>query len=185
MHLQIKKEILKDLTQTDQDDYKECRKLAVIWWSKFNEIREFPNERQCVKFDRISDILKRFFMEQTNERDIKTNKRKWTISFQEILNVYPNVKELHFMNEYRFDDGVLQRLTEQIQRKDNPLRKVVFLYFGFMECDEKGKPMNYHDFKDPDRLDSKLCGKLKNKLGWTLRHNVCGDAGYKITLKKK
>merc|ERR1712130_907710 len=69
----------------------EIRQLEKVWAFRFDEIRECPNERQCVKFDRISDILKRFFMEQTEEREIRTGNRKWIISFEEILTVYPNV----------------------------------------------------------------------------------------------
>merc|ERR1712062_420598 len=136
------------LTENQIKDLKVSQELQAVWWHKFNEIRECPNERQCVKFDRISDILKRFFMERSNERDIKTGKRKWIISFEEILTVYPNVEELHFMNEYRFDDGVLQRLIKQIEREDNTLRKVVFLYFDYTECgDGSGKPMESSTFR--------------------------------------
>lgn len=174
---------LQKLTDDQRADWEECKNLAVIWWHKFEQIRKYPNERQCVKFDRISDILKRFFMEHTNERDIATNKRRWTISFEEILTVYPNVEELHFINEYRFDDGVLQRFMKQIKRKDNTLRKVVFLYFDYAECDQSGKPMDNDTFLDPERLDRKLKEQLAKKC-WRLRHQATGKSGYKIILQK-
>ena len=157
-----------------------------VWVRRWDQIRENPNERQCVKFDRISDILKRFFMDKTDEVDIATNERKWTISFEEITSIWPNVRELHFMNEYRFDDKVLHRLIDQIERKDkNTLQKVVFLYFNYVECDimESDKIMN------PEELDQKLKNKLLT-LGWTMEMRavtpITGGpaAGYKITVKR-
>ena len=170
--------------------------LEDFWIRRWNQIRECPNERQCVKFDRISDILKRFFMDKTDEVDTETNERKWTISFKEITSIWPNVKELHFMNEYRFDNGVLQRLIDQIKppsnkRKDNTLRKVVFLYFDYLECDDgSGKPMESDKFMNPEGLDEKLRDKLL-KLGWkiemkAMRPLAAGpSAGYKITVSSQ
>ena len=114
----------------------------------------------------------------------ETFERKWTISFKEIAHVYPNVEELHFINEHRFDDGVLQRLIRQIQRshKANKLRKVIFLYFDYVEWDDSGKPLNCNTFMDPDDLSRKLMMKLKWTLKWKIQHGPCGDAGYKITV---
>ena len=124
-------------------------------------------------------------MELTNERDLGTNERKWTISFREIVNVYPNLEEIHFMNHYRFDDGVLQRLIRQIQRKkSNHLRKVVFLYFDYRESDQYGKPTNCRAFMDPEQLTPKLKGKLKYDLNWEIKHGQCSSNGYKITVSK-
>merc|ERR550525_2018717 len=164
----------------------EIRHLENVWILKFREILECPNERQCVKFDSISPILKRFFMEYSKKKDIDTGERKWTISFEEILTVYPNVKELHFMNEYRFDDGVLQRLIEQIERKGNPLRKVVFLYFDYKDSgDGSGKPIGSSTFQDPGYLEAKLLNKLQGKLGWRMKAGSSDLTGYKITLFDK
>ena len=164
--------------------------LEDVWVRRWDQIRECPNERQCVKFDRISDILRRFFMEKTDEVDTETNERKWTISFEEITSIWPNVKELHFMNEYRFDDEVLQRLIHQIERKDkNTLQKVVFLYFDYTECDDgSGKPMESDKFMNPEGLDKKLKDKILN-LGWKMEMKATSQfsgaavCGYKIIVK--
>ena len=178
---------LNALSDDQQRDIKEAFTLRTVWWQQFNKIRECPNKRQCVKFDQISDNLKRFFMERTDELDVETNEKRWTISFEEILTVYPNVEELHFINEYRFDNGVLLRLIRQIQRSHeaNKLRKVVFLYFDYVECDDSGKPLNCEfcdRFMDPDDLSRKLMRDLTWTLKWKIKHGLCGDAGYKITV---
>merc|ERR1712113_694397 len=89
-HERVMEKRMQSLSVEQHNDWKECQRLQLVWWYKFDRIREYPNERQCVKFDRISDILKRFFMEQSNERDINSGRRKWAISFEEILTVYPN-----------------------------------------------------------------------------------------------
>jgi len=188
-HKEDMKRLMASMSLDQRNDLTECKRLQAVWWHKFDEIRECPNERQCVKFDRISDILKRFFMEQSKEREIRTGNRKWIISFEEILTVYPNVEELHFMNEYRFDDGVLQRLIKQIEREDNPLRKVVFLYFDYMECgDGSGKPMESATFQDPDTLNYDLITKLMiiNKdMEWNVVHGRNKDSGYKVMISGK
>merc|ERR1712232_1339017 len=78
-------------------DVQRYTRLLPILWNKFNKFRE---NQTVIRFDIISDILKTFFMEETNEKDIKTKKMKYILSFDEIIRVYPNAKELIFMNEY-------------------------------------------------------------------------------------
>merc|ERR1711933_608446 len=45
---------LNQMSEEQQNDYHECMRLGQVWWHKFEQIRKYPNERQCVKFDRIS-----------------------------------------------------------------------------------------------------------------------------------
>merc|ERR1712157_410732 len=101
-------------------DFQRKKAMSPVFWEKFEYFRKFPNIRQSIKFDQMSDLLKRFFMEQIDDKDIKTKQRKWVISFDEITTVYPNVKEIHFLNEYRFSNHVLERLIKQIEKgKEN------------------------------------------------------------------
>ena len=173
------------LSEHQQSALEEADKMDIVWWHKIQHFCQTPNERQCVKFDRISDVLKRYFLDQSEERDVRTGEKKWVISFEEITTVYPDVEEIHFMNQYRFDDVVLRRLIDQIQRKDreNTLRKVVFLYFEYKECDAAtGMPLDAATiFKDPGDLDKESRADLE-ALGWNIKHCRIGRAGYKIIL---
>jgi len=172
------------MTDGQKQDMQEMDNLYKVWWHKFEQIRQTPNERQCVKFDVISNNLKRYFLEQTKELDLKSGKRRWTISFEEILTVYPNVKELHFMNYYRFDDGVLRRLITQIKKRKNPLRKVVFLYFDYVDCgDGSGMPKESGTFVNPDNFNGELTAMLEGR-GWKLKRGAIQHAGYKIVVWK-
>eukprot|EP01084_Bolivina_argentea_P287790 493850_1 len=107
-----------NMTKEEREDWKKTDTVRALCWKKFEEFRRHPNVKQRVKFDKISDRLKRFFMEQINEKDINTNENKWIVSFEEITNVYPKVKEIQFINEYRFDNNVLENLIKQIDRKE-------------------------------------------------------------------
>merc|ERR1712228_561204 len=112
-------------------------KIYPVLWNKFNHFRI---KTTVIKFDVISDILKMYFMEQINEKNIMTDKNKWIISFDEIIRVYPNAKELMFLNEYKFDKHIFQRLIKQIQQKENKLERVSFAYFC---VEEKEKSDSY------------------------------------------
>merc|ERR1712228_1154890 len=138
-----------------------------ILWKKFTEFRMNATK---VTFDCISDGLKSFLMRQIEEKDIMTNMRKWVISFDEIVNVYPNVTELRFLNEYRFDDHVLQRLIRHIQRKDNKLKKVSFLWFNYSGDD--------HQSLYQQNMNVRLLKPLK----WKIKHRVNVKTGYKISI---
>ena len=173
----------KSLSDNEQkEDIERAFKLAPILWNKFNEFRQHPNGRQCVKFDVISNNLRSFFMEPTDDFDINTkNEIFWRVSFAEICTVYPNIKEIHFTNQYRLDDGVLRNLLRQIQRKENTIQKVVFFYYDYKETDENAMPLNGKIFQNPETLRQNLLNKLKEN-GWNMKHNKNGNTGYKIRI---
>ena len=175
----------------DIDQQKAVRRwqqLTPVFWHKFDRFRRNQkNMRQRVRFDEISPILKRYFMEQIEDRDIDTNERKWIISFREITTIYPNVKELHFVNQYKFDDVVLAALIEQIQVVNNMVEKVVFQYFDYEQMDNDGVPLELDtgiSFFDPRNLNGELVQELGSKLNWKLEYRRIGtgNGGYKITI---
>jgi len=146
-------------------------------------------------------------MEQTKDRDINTNEFKWTISFTEITRIFPNVKEIHFVNRYKFDNTALKALIKQIQARDsrtnepiNKVEKVVFSYFAYNR-NVRGMPPDIHNlnenkmydpninFFDPQNLNENQMNKLRNELGWDIKWGVIGEegkeeAGYKISIWK-
>jgi len=118
------------VNDVQRKDISRMMKLYPVLWKKFNHFRE---SQTVIRFDMISDNLKTYFMEPINVIDIKTNEKKMIVSFDEIIRVYPNAKELIFLNEYKFDSHILRRLINQIKKKDNQLEKVSFSYFRFKE----------------------------------------------------
>merc|ERR1719242_779399 len=184
MVIQEEYEFIDDLDPDDQLAVKQWKRLTPLFWNKFEYFRFNLNQRQRLKFDTISPILKRFFMEQSKERNIKTNERKWTISFREITTIFPNVKILHFVNQYKFDDVVLKALIEQIQTVNNKVEKVVFQYFAYNR-NVVGMPSETESdicFFDPRNLDANLVRILVKELGWKMKYNETEQGGYKITV---
>ena len=115
---------------------------------------------------------------------------------QLLSTVYPNAKELNFVNDYKFNDEVLSALIYHIQNGNslrkrkglnysNKIEKVEFLYYNYKdsELNKGGKPFNHLRFQDPDELNKELRGKL-DKLGWTIKHHKIGKSGYKIRVFK-
>merc|ERR1712228_803973 len=84
-------------------------KVMTICWNKFNLFREQPNLKQIIKIDMISDGLKEFFLDKEHEKDIHDN-YKYAVSFEKLLKVFPNVEEVHYINNYKFDNDALQKL---------------------------------------------------------------------------
>merc|ERR1712013_813360 len=95
--------------------------------------------------------------------------------------VYQRVREIHFVNTYKLDEHVLERLIAHIERGDSALCKVTFLYYDYMETNADGQPVDFKIFKDPDTLDAGLVARLR-RTGWNLRHGVKGKSGYKIAI---
>merc|ERR1712083_1264356 len=97
-----------------------------------------------------------------------------------ITAIFPNVKELHFINMYKFDDIVLRALIEQINSVNNMVQKVVFLYFAYRGNDIPLESDGGICFYDPHNLNvSEL-----EKEHWKLDHGPIGDGGYKISVWK-
>merc|ERR1712130_198380 len=152
------------------------RMLSVLW-KKFNEFRK---QQIVIKFDNISEILKTFFMEELNEKNIKTNENKWIISFDKIVFVYPNAKELIFLNEYEFDDRVSKRLRKQIEKKDNKLIKISFSNFkgdSFTEALSSYQSAVYGN--DQKLADLPYCD------GWKIKKGSVQNMEHKIIVYRK
>merc|ERR1719295_2367691 len=91
-------------------------RVIEILYKKFNDFRQTPNPQQRVRFDRISTHLLRFFthnqdveeMEKDENGTVKQDKDgddipkaiPRTISFQEIMKVYPNAETITFVNRH-------------------------------------------------------------------------------------
>jgi len=163
----------------------EQAKLIEILWHKFDEFRKRPSSAQRVKFDIISDKLKHFFMERSDEEDIETGEKKWTPSFDRIRTVFPMVREIHFKDEYVLDERVLQNLIRTLRRDDCTLEKVHLLYYKHQDTVEpdSAMPKDYRIFKDPNALDAGVREQL-TRLGWIIKHGKGGGKGYKIRLEK-
>merc|ERR1711933_527692 len=141
------------------DDYKGIgddgrrRKILKILWQKFNLFRLEPNLKQIIKIDRVSDKLKAYFFDDLDIVNIKTNKKRYAVSFEKIINIFENVQEIHFINEYKFDDDIMHKLVNQIKKKENKLRCVKFLYYDYVDNRNKNTPSlpdNSNRFLNPD-----------------------------------
>eukprot|EP01084_Bolivina_argentea_P288542 495252_1 len=111
---------IKNVVEDNKENECLCKKQKIfpLIWNKFEMFRKAPNIRQRVKFDKISNYLKRFFMEESkDEKDVKSGDAKWVPSFDEITRVYPDVEEIHFINEYTLTSGLLDKLKKHIEKK--------------------------------------------------------------------
>lgn len=108
---------------------------------------------------------------------------QWIISWKKIIEVFENVQEIHFLNQYKFNDEVLTHLIEQINDKNNKLKKVSFIYYNYINSDENGKPTNSKIFYDPDKLKKNNIQKLNDK-NWIIKHKA-SNTGYKIRVFEK
>ena len=142
-----------------------------------------------MKIDCISDELKPYFMDQAvcgddHDDEKKENEgsgvklqQRWTISFDKIYFLFPNLRQIHFLNSYRFDDEVLRRLIKCIEDEDCKLKQIRFLYYDYV-----GSLDDYKHFYDPSSLDKDLVKKLKS-LKWKLS---CPEVqnGFVIKIRK-
>merc|ERR1712187_469371 len=65
------------------------RKILKMLWEKFNESRTYPNMKQIIKIDIISDGLKPYLLDEKGY-NIKANKKRYAVSFDKIVNIYEN-----------------------------------------------------------------------------------------------
>eukprot|EP01083_Nonionella_stella_P152390 488390_1 len=174
-----------EVNDNQKNDAKKLTRLSPILWEKFVE---FQCDIRRAKFDMISEGLKRFFMErsETEWDSHKEDVRKWVISFEQIVKVYPNVHELIFINEYDLNNEVLMRLIKHIENKENKskISKISFLYYDDTKDPEKDKanPGYWDDkFKDDKYQQSKV--KLeKLEEPWVIKRHKTGQSGYKIRI---
>ena len=179
------------------------RVIEILWW-KFNELRNNPNLQQRIRFDRISPHLLRFF---TDHLDFDGNEIPRTISFVEILRVYPNAKTIMFVNRHLDGNGhnvscvnevVLENLINVVSKeKECPLERVVFLYYDYdgdifdanqlLNGGIVDKEKRYFDEQilrnetHEDHKEHPLRKRL-GAFGWTLKHYRIGRNGYKIRI---
>ena len=167
------------------------KKVMRILWDKFTEYQQKPNAKQVVKLDRISDKLKEFFLEKVVDKkgiamvDIN-GKERYNVDFNKILTMFPNVQEIHYLNQYKFDGKALEKLLKVLDsnkaRKGKlALRRLRFLYYDYSETkevkDEKtglGIPPEGDSFYSPDQFKRDHL-HLMNRLvqaGW-----ACDDEG--------
>merc|ERR1712126_534782 len=150
-----------------------------ILWRKFNDFRMAPNVKQVVKIDRGGERLKEFFLrKQLNANggemtDLEGNPL-YDVDFKKILRVFPKVREIYYLNQYKFDDKALDQLVDILKRKKDDkrfkLRTLRFLYYDYPEGvdneimykDTKlGIPIEGNTFCHPDTLDQSKKDELE------------------------
>eukprot|EP01084_Bolivina_argentea_P073035 132566_1 len=194
----LKKEQNTDEVANQKQVLENKMKIFPVLIDKFVEFQNKPNNSQRIKFDKISDHLKRFFMtlgddEKKDKKqndvdyDVNTGKPKWTISFERIIEVYPKARQIIFINEYELTEKVLNSLLNQIKKgnkdKINTIKKVEFLYYNYIESNDDGKPKNHPKFKDADLLRQSKTWKELEEKGWIMICKKNGQTGYQIRLE--
>ena len=154
------------------EDYQKKVRIYKILFEKFTKFRDEPNKKQRIKIDNISDKLKPFFGEEDSEKD-KTDKKKWIISFKNIINIFPNVKEINLLNQYKLNEGkVFNNLIGAIENKENKLNKISFLYYDYSGT----------FFQNSEEL--KKYKKKLNKSNIEMKYGRNGKVGYTIRIYK-
>ena len=182
----------------------EWKTVMSILWGKFNEYRRTPNLKQVIKIDQISEKLKHFLLEEVRDKNGNPeldvyDKPRHNVDFEKILKIFPNCREIHYFNQYKFDGQALQKLVETLlMAKHNNLRRLRFLYYDFTaeEKDEKTGlmiPRTGDKFFNPARFETdkdlkRNMDQLKS-LGWKFQTNICknekGSYGYRITISNE
>merc|ERR1711951_7284 len=114
-----------------------------------------------------------------DEKEERADDRQWIVSFAKLYYLFPNLKQIHFLNLYRFDNEVLQRLIKCIEDKHCKLEQIKFLYYDYI-----GSLNDYKYFYDPDLLDQGLVKKLKS-LKWKMSYpkDRNGRKGFVIRIR--
>ena len=148
---------------------------------KFEDFCERPNTMQVIKIDFISEGLRDYFLDSVSTQTTpRTVDKLFIVSFKKIINLFPNVEQIHYFNLYPFDNDALRKLIDQIKKPENRLKQIKFLYYDYSD------PLSeYPFFFDPTKLDRKLLDKLI-RLKWCIKypeeHN--GRNGYRITVRR-
>jgi len=167
--------------------------IFYILIKKFQQFCEFPNRRQILKIDRVSEELRPYFFDKISNEDMDKdgdekvddtenggNTERWSLSFEKLSFLFPNLRQIHFWNLYRFDDMVLEQLISWIQDERCKLKQIKFLYYDY-----SGSLDESEEFYDPDLLDKELLGKLK-ELKWKVSYPKEGNGtnGFVIRLQR-
>merc|ERR1712083_1292020 len=92
--------------------------------------------RQILKLDCISEELKPYFLDRVSSDDEHKEyedlcDNQWTVSFEKLSFLFPNLKQIHFMNSYRLDNETLQRLIDWLQHDGCKLEQIKFMYYDY------------------------------------------------------
>ncbi len=163
-------------------------KIMKILWTRFGMFQSQPKTKQVIKIDQISNRLKPFFLKLDQQKDVHGND-KWSVSFTKLLNIFPNIQEIHYINSYRFDNEAFKRLLDVLKNGKTNLHTIRFVYYNYKhEKNESGKALDYPTIGDsffhPDGLDKGLIKQLEENHNWTIQFNVNGKIGFKIRLFK-
>eukprot|EP01083_Nonionella_stella_P146257 459785_1 len=135
--------------ENDQDakDFARIKRIIQILWNKFQAFALEPNEGQRIKFDTISQRLKRFFMAKISDKD-----SEWRVSFKEIMKVFKNAKEIRFMNEYHLDQVVKDRLEKQL-KKPVPKRDGIVTAEEFDQLEGDAKKKKFEELQNTNTIE--------------------------------
>lgn len=169
-------------------DEERIRKNGIFYIliKKFQQFCEFPNKRQIVKIDCVSDKLKPYFLDKADtefddEKETADDEQiQWNVSWKKLSFLFLNLKQVHFLNSYRFDNVALDRLVEWVENDRCKLDQVKFIYNDYI-----GDLDDYQHFFDPNKLDKKQLEKLE-KLKWKLSYpqNRNNRRGFVMKLQK-
>eukprot|EP01083_Nonionella_stella_P251271 867105_1 len=192
------------LTQGSDWEHKDCKEETIlrISWRKFNAFRLKPNFKRTIKIDTISDGLKPFLLQKDDDNRDFRGYDKYRVSFTNVLQIFENLEEIHYINKYRFDDRVLRELITVLKQQESNenviaknsnhfLNKIVFLYYDYEDkvIEENGQrksfdyPGDCNMFFHPGDLNQEDVKQLK-ELNWTIKYGPNGKVGYKIRIQK-
>ena len=162
-----------------------CNVLYILT-KKFEEFCVEPNLQQILKLDCISPGLRKYFLTKTDKKIKLCGQEEedlYQVDFEKIINIFPYIREIHFMNWYTLNDHTLQNLIEQINKTDNKLEQIKFLYYDYKD------PLKKHPFFfNPKYLTNSLCGNIVDGRGnkWELKYpDIMKNRrdGYRIRIK--
>merc|ERR1711972_221751 len=113
--------------------------------------------------DCISDHLAPYLLDVEDEQkcdEQQDEEKQWIVSFEKISFLFPNLKQIHFLNLYRFDNIALERLVEWIGNDRCKLEQIKFIYNDFVDSLN-----DCNHFVDPKQLNKQLTRKLET-LKW-------------------
>ena len=171
------------------NDKMDKSRIIYMLMKKFEDFCDVPNRKQIIKIDCISDGLKPYFLDKTKQRiklpkmpddadQMDDNTLLWQVSFIKIINIWPQIEQIHFLNWYIFDDIALKKLIQIIKMNNNKLKHVKFLYYDY-----KGKISDYPFFFNPNNLSKHLLDELQIKHKWKISFSENCN-GYRINLRQ-
>merc|ERR1712130_745833 len=90
------------------DELKRKNGIFYILIKQFQSFCESPNRRQIMRIDTISPKLKPYFLDEDDKKEESGDDGQWIVSFDKLSFSFPNLKQIHFLNFYRFDNEILR-----------------------------------------------------------------------------